>query len=481
VYQDPIFDPSFNAPTTLIGVMMKRAALAAVVVLGTVVPTVVPYTARAIGPVGGGMVTRPGGRGMECQYRPNQLIAPSGTATRIGQVLGVSATELTSLIPDGLQAGYPGSVAKLSLYSIPGADPLSAGIALQAAGIVAAPNYISSYAPGVRTWAPGEDAVAVGGSFGPITPPNTGYGKRIGVIDTGLASKFGQVMTGSGSVTYVSAQSMQAVLSAKKLVSGNYTQPEELATGRAAGHGTFISGLIRRVAPAATIIVAQVPFYDASDAAFTVPASTGFTTNSSSRVDDAALSFMLHGAFMGGDTIPDIDVLSISFGSYGCNSLIEPAAGEGEFRTPIGLRNTLLYLWERSGRTLRVAAAAGNDRTDERFYPAAFAATSCFDPANVPLNGMSPVSCRLTASATSSWLTGVTSTASAKGNFSNFGAWAGTQADGSDVISRRHLLEWASWSGTSFAAPCAAISSLLNGWMNWRTAPKDGIDCHLGL
>jgi hypothetical protein len=370
-------------------------------------------------------------------------------------------------------------VQQYSLYSIGAADPFDAALALGQVGVSAAPNYISSFASGVRTWAPGEESMPASDP-GPIAP-SPGYGSevRVGVIDTGFAGKLTSLLPGTGAVTYRSAQSMRTTLVNNGLISPVYVQPTELHTGRAAGHGTFITGLIRRALPGARIVVAQVPFYDSDDAAFGVPSSPGFSSNTSSRADDAALTFMMYSAFVDSAARTSVDVLSLSFGSYGCGDPFEPQQGAGDFRTPVGIRSALLGLWELSGRRLKVTAAAGNDQTSEPFYPAAFAASACFDPSNLP-PGNPPATCEQKPEAVSPWLGGVSSTPSALGAYSNRADWAAVLAQGSDVLSLMPDSTWASWSGTSFAAPCAAVWAGMKPDATWFDVRGVLLDCGLG-
>ena len=444
---------------------------------------VVGHPAVSAGPRGGGgggMTIRKADNGFECQYRPGQLIAPPGLASMIQSVTGTSVKETTNLVPERLRTQLPPTVQQYSLYSVGSADPFDTALALGQSGISAAPNYLSSFAPGVRTWAPGEESRPASDP-GPIAPSTSyGSGVRIGVLDTGLGGKLTGVLPGTGAVTYRSAQSMRFTLVGNGLVSPVYLQPTELTTGRAAGHGTFITGLIRRVLPGARVVVAQVPFFDAGDAAFGVPSSPTFSTNTSSRADDAALTFMMFSAFVDSTARTNIDVLSLSFGSYGCGDAFEPGKDTaGDFRTPVGIRSALLGLWELSGRRLMVAAAAGNDQTDEPFYPAAFAASTCFEPSNVAPSGP-PATCAQKSQAVSPWLAGVSSTPSALGDYSNRAAWAAVLAQGSDVLSLMPSSTWASWSGTSFAAPCAATWVGTTPGTDWFAVAGKLVDCGLG-
>lgn len=428
---------------------------------------------------GGGMTPHvDDGTKQSCVYRPGQVIAPPGQAAKLRRITGSTVRELGSLVPENVKPVLPATVPWLSLYDIGSADPFDTAVQAAAGGMSAAPNYLSSFAPGVRTWAPGEDASLLTAPPAPIANPTDGEGLRIGVLDTGLNAKALAPLTGNGTVSYRSAASVRTALASRQLIASGYVQPVELGVGRAAGHGTFITGLLRRAVPGARLVVAQVPFYDASDALFDVTSAPGFSTDQSSRADDAALTFMMYTAFVAGGST-NIDMLSLSFGSYGCGTTVMPGAGDGDFRVPIGIRSSLLGLWELSGRTLQVAAAAGNDSTSEPFYPAAFAADRCFEPANVP-PGSGRARCQMGIDAKSPWLGAVTSPPSQQGSYSNFGPWAIVDAQGSDVASRRHDSKWYTWSGTSFAAPCAALTAALEGKRNWEDYRGTTIDCGLG-
>lgn len=410
----------------------------------------------AVSAAGGGMASHKGlTEGDTCYYRPGQLIAPEGKSRALSKYVGVTVREVGSLVPERLKAALPNTVVRYSVYDIGTADAFDAAVLANAGGVAAAPNYISSFAPGVRTWAPGEDAVLLPSNGGLAAPLSRGEGLRIGVLDTGLNTGITKMFKAPGTYSYKSAASIRTQLAASGLIASGYVQPTELTTGRAAGHGTFITGLLRRSLPSARLVVAQVPFYNSDDAFFDVASAPGFAEDKSSRADDAAITYMMYDAFTASGAT-NVDVLSLSFGTYGCGGGVEPQVGDGDFRVPVGVRSALLGLWELSGRKLRVAASAGNDRTDEYFFPAAYAAAACFEPSNVPPNS-GPAKCGMSSTAKSPWLGGVTSTPSALGDYSNHGGWAIVRAQGSDVASIRNDLKWYSWSGTSFAAPCAAV------------------------
>ena len=192
-----------------------------------------------------------------------------------------------------------------------------------------------------------------------------------------------------------------------------------------AGHGTFVAGCVRQVAPAAALTVEQA-------------------LDRHGLVSEDALSEQVLQALR-----RQPHVLNLSLGAY-----------TRDDRAPLGLA-----VWEerlREDPSLVVVAAAGNDATDDRFYPAALP-----------------------------WVVGVGATnadGTARAPFSNFGDWVDCCARGTDLVnaygSGRYRTEAgevrefdgiASWSGTSFAAPlvAGAIAARMEGG---RLSPAEARD-----
>jgi subtilisin family serine protease len=183
----------------------------------------------------------------------------------------------------------------------------------------------------------------------------------------------------------------------------------------AAGHGTFVAGCVRQVAPGAALAVEQA-------------------LDQHGLVGEDALSRQVVEALRG-----EPHVLNLSLGAY-----------TRDDRPPLGLA-----VWEkdlRDRKDLVVVAAAGNDATDDRFYPAALP-----------------------------WVVGVGATnadGTERAAFSNFGPWVDCCARGEDIVNAygtgRYRTEFgevrefdglAVWSGTSFAAPlvAGAIAARMDG------------------
>lgn len=195
-----------------------------------------------------------------------------------------------------------------------------------------------------------------------------------------------------------------------------------------AGHGTFVAGVVLQHAPGAEVVARKVFGGDGV-------------------CDDAALAGAL------AELPPEVQVANLSLGAY----------THGDQEPPL----TAAALTEcfRRNPHLVVVAAAGNDGLDRRTYPAAFKRV-------LGVGALGPDGRRAC--------------------FSNFGTWVDAWAPGVDVHSTffdadfdpepgpgPHCLGqpasgtqqfrlWASWSGTSFAAPrvAGAIAALAGTGMD---------------
>ncbi len=191
-------------------------------------------------------------------------------------------------------------------------------------------------------------------------------------------------------------------------------EPDDDARGRLdrqAGHGTFISGVIRQICPDARVHHAGVlsSYGDGDDASVT------------SAIERALRRFRQRNEH--------IDIVVMSFGSY------------AEADRPPPMAEAISRLLRRSV----VVASAGNDATSRPCFPAAL-------PGVVGVGAVD---------------------ADGRSMFSNFGPWVDASAPGVDVVSTfftafddqdpngvcvDQYRGWASWSGTSFAAPKVAAA-----------------------
>jgi subtilisin family serine protease len=224
--------------------------------------------------------------------------------------------------------------------------------------------------------------------------PEAGRGVRVVVLDTGYDPG---AATGNDWLAGVSGQADAGV--------------HDGEIDRYGGHGTFVAGVLRCVAPAAEVTVLN-PF-------------TG-----DGEVTEESLVAALQSAVDGGA----VDLVSISAGTGGYDE-----------HGPLALNAWGAALRE-SHPEIAVIAAAGNDATDEKFYPAA-----------------------------SDWAYGVGAFDTATGSraaFSNFGDWVQVYAPGVDLVNafpdgvytygeqnpgtRATFTGRAVWSGTSFSTPLVA-------------------------
>lgn len=266
-----------------------------------------------------------------------------------------------------------------------------------------------------------------GGPFdfasGALEPPplhegEYGKGVVVGVVDTGLFIKDQKVE--------------HSFLAGNSVVADPGRDAEELNANPAdeniddaAGHGTFIAGVIRQHAPGARVAVAQ-----------------GLSSDGvGDEVEVVARIAELYGRHK-----PDI--LNLSLGGY-----------TEEGNPPWLLRNAIRAL----PPEVVVVAAAGNDSVQDPFWPAAMrevVAVGALDCTEGPAPHSDPDRC-----------------GSQPASYSNRGWWVEASAVGDWVstfvlewddpplalpdgvtLPERAFRGWARWRGTSFAAPCVAGS-----------------------
>ncbi len=252
------------------------------------------------------------------------------------------------------------------------------------------PNYHGGPAGEPRSAKPFSEAVFSPASQEPGTPPPT-----IAVLDTGYDE---------------AAQTLHPGLAGRLDTQGCEPETAVLATGylaREAGHGTFIDGIIMRVAPQARIRQVGVLTPD------------GIT-------DDQTIALELANAARAG-----LDVINLSLGGY--TSHDEP---------PLATALTLAHLTD----DVAIVAAAGNNSRERPFWPAAFkrvVSVGALDTRDGTIG---------------------------RASFSNHGWWVDVYAPGVRILSTYLQATWklpseheprpidgfAYWSGTSFAAPQVA-------------------------
>jgi hypothetical protein len=222
--------------------------------------------------------------------------------------------------------------------------------------------------------------------------------------------------------------------------------PDNPLTGvldRHAGHGTFIAGIIRQIAPDAEVAMARVMAGDG------VAYESDLLAALEKLVDQVKAA-----QAPGGNPGDMIDILSLSMGYY-----IEDAQDVAETADFTRLINALADLG------VLVVAAAGNNATTRPFYPAALAA----DPpagggqAVVSVGALNPNGTKAFFSNQAPW---VHAWATGAGVVSTFPKLRGSMGPASVIreLDRESMdpddftSGFALWHGTSFAGPHAAAT-----------------------
>jgi subtilisin family serine protease len=255
---------------------------------------------------------------------------------------------------------------------------------LRKEGVRSGPKHVLAGEPRYKG-GPGSDAIPGTAQDEPCG--DAGNGVRIAVLDTGYTAGIHGWLDGSVDPDGVVFEQLDAL-------AGDGQLDDE------AGHGTFIAGIINRLAPAARITARQVLLSDGWGDEATISAAIADCT--------------------------DADVINLSLGAYTQDN-----------EAPIGLVNALKHV----PRTSVVVAAAGNAKSDVPFWPAALKqvmAVAAVDDAGDKTDYTN----------FGDW---VNCAAPGHEVMSTFPNWKPRNANGGDVFEG-----WACWSGTSFAAPYVA-------------------------
>lgn len=337
-------------------------------------------------------------RAPEYLYRPGELLVAPDVLDRAGAVLKLAGAwcERSGKTASGLTRVLLGS-----RVDVPELLEEVESLAPDLIGLVT-PNHWFVAAP-YRHFGPGTEPAPPARKASVETAKDGGEGARVAVVDSGF---------------------LEDGFAHPWLAHGVTVDPEDVedpdADGNgfldfAAGHGTFVAGCVRQIAPGADLVVEQV-------------------LDRHGLVTEDALSAQVLQALR-----HKPHVLNLSLGGY-----------TRDDHAPLGVS-----VWERKLRDAKsvvVVAAAGNDATDDRFYPAALP-----------------------------WVVGVGATnadGTARASFSNHGEWVDCCARGEGLLNAygrgRYrtetggVLEFdglAVWSGTSFAAPlvAGAIAARMDG------------------
>jgi subtilisin family serine protease len=348
------------------------------------------------------------------QYRPGYIVldeaALEGRETHEDREVAEAIRERLARAKAGRNDGRHGETAKrlgIAIYEVPQEQDLPALVSdLQAISpgsasldhvLVADPHRFGGSSPAASAPKPTD----IPGT----KHKHDGAGLTVAILDTGLDTA---VATSVGIAA--AAPGAEEILD----------EDGDLDLDPAAGHGTFIAGIILRYAPAATVVAVRL---------LKSPAGVA----SELEVAEALLA------------LPKVDVINCSFGG--------PAQNDA---APLVIERALAHL---SPSTV-VVAAAGNEGLDRPHWPAA--SKRVFAVGSIEGDR-----------AHQHWK---------RAPYSNYGWWIDASAPGSDVHSlfvefeetglsgppNRTFTQGATWSGTSFATP-KVVAAIL------KTASQHGI------
>lgn len=352
---------------------------------------------------------------MEYMYRRMSVLARDVDAERVQRALGVSEPTVDKRrLRGGLgraNGETPVSVSGLTLIELPPsgvqhdfADDtqywFSELDAILGVG-VAVPDHVVHISPNAGGCPATEPLPSAGPPQPPVDedPSTDGRSVKVVVIDTGLAA---------------------GVVDEHHWLDGVTGDPEPPSVGHYRGHGSFVAGVLRTMAPASEVHVR----------AFFVIGGAILESDLAVKLESAL------------DEMPDIISMSAGTTTRGGLPLL-------------ALENFWVEHLSRVKGTVLVAAA-GNDGNRGPFYPAAF-------PWSVSVGALEADGTRA--------------------GYSNHGSWVDVYARGSDMVNAfprgwyqyfedPYVGQWshfltgmASWDGTSFSTPL--VSGLIAGRMTW--------------
>ena len=346
----------------------------------------------------------------------DEVLVRSRDAGRAAQVL--SDAGITHDEPEPVDCGRAEFTLPISRLRVPPNQLETAVLTLHTEKIEASFNHALPSGPVVKGGGSGPGK-PTGAGLSTAADPSAGKGVVVAIIDTGIAANASQlhpvVLSGVGAT-------------AENIDPLDTLAPAGLDYG--AGHGTFVAGVVRQVAPAA-----DVRLYRALD-------SDGI----GSEVDVACA--MLRAALEDGANVINLSLGQQSFGD----------------RPPIALTAAIEML----PPEVIVVAAAGNDGSSRPCWPAAFRRV-------VAVGARANSGDRATYSNWGSW---VDASTLGSGIISTF-------VQGKEVLDTSgHNDDWsdddaplAIWSGTSFAAP--QIAGLIAAGVATHGSPRAALNAIL--
>jgi hypothetical protein len=312
----------------------------------------------------------------------------------------------------------------------------------------------------------------------PASECQTKYGRRgvVAVLDTGLRvhpwlnvlkKSGGGYETEPGGFTVVDHDIQKAIRAAGESAAALGDQPREVIRhpwdtpvttnpligelDDATGHGTFIAGIVRQVAPDAEVLAVRVMHSD------------GLVCEGDLL---CALRLLIKRVAYAETGHPEamVDVVSLSFGYF--------AESSSDIAETYALWKAIKALL---GLGVVVVAAAGNFSTSRPFYPAAFSRlpTPAGSVPVISVGALNPNGTKAIFSDGGHWVTAWARGAAVISTFPidvNGSRTPELEARGGDALDPDDYTGgWASWSGTSFSAPLLAAyvaDALMDGATN---------------
>jgi Subtilase family len=372
----------------------------------------------------------------DCEFeveraKPTPLFATRGPVSAVGSVTSArGATEARPSSSDRTDLDRAQSMTQQvpALFQVNGCEP-AAGIPALAQRVrekfgpdkdgfpAASPRHVFYMTP-TRVLCPATEPAEAG--FGTAAYPAmrsqpTGFGSSVAVLDTGFIAAAAAHCHWLRGITDYDPDPLD------KFDLAQLTDSPDGYIDPYTGHGTFIAGVIRRVAPASTVHVRRLAI-DLRDI-FANSSAYAADVVDEMHIPDHVRQAVWHGQ----------KVISLSAGG--------PTLDNAPPLSFYGMRELL------AANQATLIAAAGNDATADPFWPAAF-----------------------------DWATGVGALDAAMtgvAGYSNVGVNANVFAPGTDIVnafacgdyecfqppdagSVRHFHGLASWSGTSFSTPAVA-------------------------
>ena len=323
--------------------------------------------------------------GTVCFYLANYVAVPAGDVVSANTTLnsgGVTSNVVVAkdvldatTIGGALDLDTTGLIDEVLGFLEVGDDPLQVSLALRdISGIQASPIHIVGFTSHIH-FQPGTDPSPVPGIELPDVSTTALDGQYVAVVDSGIVLPD----QGLSPNWFYGAQNNTSFVEYDPLIDAEQLTPENPAS-----HGTFISGLIRQIAPSKRVTFAAARLVDtdvqvdaiASQGTEDLPG--GLAPSSEIQVAEAMSRLIgLHDSEV--DNVELMTALNLSLGTYVCDPL-----ADAEMVT----LNAMSHKWLETFPLSEIMSAAGNEIYKDAvgayvpFWPAAFSTPALFPNTN---------------------------------------------------------------------------------------------------